>query len=99
MLGGIKALRHLASKQEEKNEEFVRKTSELELKYHSLYEPLCQKRSQIIKGTYEPTEEECDYESESDEEEEEEDYDSDCHDGLSASDIRSQVGIEEDQVG
>merc|ERR1711915_209791 len=40
-----------------------------ECKYHHLYKPLYSKRTQITKGEYEPTEEECDFPSDSEDEE------------------------------
>ena len=42
----------------------------LDLKYDALKKPVFAKRSTIISGGYEPTEEECDYADEEDEDEE-----------------------------
>jgi len=50
---------------------FYEEVHELECKYHEQYLPLYKKRSQITKGEYEPTEEECDFPSDSEDEENE----------------------------
>jgi len=65
----IKALKKIqleATKQEAK---FYEEVHKLECKYHRLYEPLYKKRAQITAGTYEPTEDECEWPSDSEDEE------------------------------
>lgn len=48
---------------------FYEEVHKLEIKYDKLYNPLYNKRTQIIKGEHEPTEEECDFPSDSEDEE------------------------------
>merc|ERR1719510_1311985 len=43
---------------------FYEEVHQLECKYHELFTPLYEKRAQITKGMYEPTEAECDWPSE-----------------------------------
>lgn len=43
----------------------------MERKYNILYTPQYEKRAEIISGRYEPTEEECDWNSDKEDEEEE----------------------------
>lgn len=48
---------------------FYEEIHALECKYHKLYTPQYEKRAQIVSGKYEPTEEECDWDSDKEEEE------------------------------
>jgi len=65
-LKSLKKLQLEATKIEAK---FYEEVHQLEIKYDKIYNPLYQKRTQIIKGDYEPTEEECDFPSDSEDEE------------------------------
>jgi len=65
-LKSLKKLQLEATKIEAK---FYEEVHDLECKYHKLYLPLYSKRTQITKGEYEPTEEECDFPSDSEDEE------------------------------
>lgn len=65
-LKSLKKLQLEATKIEAK---FYEEVHQLEIKYDKLYNPLYKKRTQIIKGEYEPTEEECDFPSDSEDEE------------------------------
>lgn len=76
-LNRLNALRNLGLEQNKRNSEFIQRVARLELKYQTLYQPFYTKRSTILKGDYEPNDEECDYQS-SDEDsgsEEEDDVD------------------------
>ncbi|XP_045504844.1 nucleosome assembly protein 1-like 1 isoform X2 [Colias croceus] len=55
----INALRVLQKEFIEIESKFYAEVHELECKYAKLYEPLFEKRAQVVNGTYEPTEEEC----------------------------------------
>lgn len=65
----IKSLKKLQLEATNIEARFYEEVHELEVKYHSLYQPLYNKRATITKGDYEPTEEECDYPSDSEDEE------------------------------
>jgi len=67
----IKSLKKLQLEATHIEAKFYQEVHELECKYHKLYTPLYEKRSTITKGTYEPTEEECDFPSDSEDEEDE----------------------------
>jgi len=56
----------------------------LDRKYAELYETLYSKRESVVGGTYEPTEEECDWEESDDEEEEEEKIEEIAEEGAEA---------------
>lgn len=53
------ALRNLQLKRNELEHQYHKELQALDLKYHKLYEPLHEKRQQIISGQYEPTDAEC----------------------------------------
>jgi len=69
----IHALKNLQVATSQIESKFYEEVHELERKYSALYQPLFDKRSDIVTGGYEPTEKECEWDSEdedfSDEEE------------------------------
>ncbi|KAJ8676645.1 hypothetical protein QAD02_012432 [Eretmocerus hayati] len=64
----IKALKQLQLKSLNIEAKFYEEVHALECKYYKLCIPLYQQRSDVISGNYEPTDEECVWESEDDEE-------------------------------
>ncbi|KAL0273386.1 UNVERIFIED_CONTAM: hypothetical protein PYX00_006064 [Menopon gallinae] len=66
----IKALKKIQFESTKIESKFYDEVYALERKYHLLYVPQYEKRAEIITGRYEPTEEECDWNSDKDEEEE-----------------------------
>jgi nucleosome assembly protein 1-like 1 len=67
----VKALKNLQLEKLKIEANFYREVHELEVKYALKYEPLYNKRTDIVNGVYEPNDEECNFPS--DEEDEEED--------------------------
>lgn len=65
----LKSLKKLQVESVKMEAKFYEEVHALECKYQQLYLPLYTKRSQITKGDYEPTEEECDFPSDSEDEE------------------------------
>jgi len=65
----LKSLKKLQLEATKIEANFYQEVHNLEIKYDKLYNPLYQKRTQIIKGEHEPTEEECDFPSDSEDEE------------------------------
>merc|ERR1712158_294948 len=65
----IKSLKKLQLETTKIEAKFYEEVHQLECKYHEHYTPLYEKRAQISKGTYEPTEVECDWPSEDEDEE------------------------------
>lgn len=65
----IKSLKKLQLETTKIEAKFYEEVHQLECKYHDHYTPLYEKRAQISKGTYEPTEVECDWPSEDEDEE------------------------------
>jgi len=65
----IKSLKKLQLETTKIEAKFYEEVHQLECKYHEHYTPLYEKRAQISKGTYEPTEAECDWPSEDEDEE------------------------------
>jgi nucleosome assembly protein 1-like 1 len=63
----IKSLKKLQLETTKIEAKFYEEVHQLECKYHDHYTPLYEKRAQISKGTYEPTEVECDWPSEDEE--------------------------------
>lgn len=61
----IHALKNLQMESSKIESKFYEEVHELERKYSSLYNPLFEKRSEIVTGMYEPMEEECTWEGES----------------------------------
>ncbi|KAE8615667.1 hypothetical protein XENTR_v10008580 [Xenopus tropicalis] len=57
----VNALKNLQVKCAQIEAKFYEEVHELERKYAALYQPLFDKRSDIINATYEPTEEECEW--------------------------------------
>ncbi|XP_053097776.1 nucleosome assembly protein 1-like 1 isoform X1 [Pangasianodon hypophthalmus] len=64
----VNALKNLQVKCAHIEAKFYEEVHELERKYAALYQPLYDKRSDIIKAAYEPTEEECEWKQPEDEE-------------------------------
>merc|ERR1719245_2153644 len=64
----IKSLKKLQLETTKIEAKFYEEVHQLECKYHDLYTPLYEKRAQISKGAYEPTEAECDWPSDDDDE-------------------------------
>lgn len=64
----IKALKKLQLDTINIEAKFYEEVHHLEVKYHKLYSPLYTKRGEIVSGSYEPTEEECQYDSDEDKE-------------------------------
>jgi len=65
----IKSLKKIQLEATKIEAQFYEEVHNLECKYHTLYQPLYSKRTQITKGEHEPTEEECDFPSDSEDEE------------------------------
>jgi len=65
----IKSLKKLQLETTKVEAKFYEEVHQLECKYHDLYTPLYEKRAQITKGAYEPTDAECDWPSEDEDEE------------------------------
>ena len=66
----LKALKKIQFESTKIEAQFYQEVHLLECKYHKTHEPLYNKRSTIIKGDYEPNDEECEWPSESEDEEE-----------------------------
>ncbi|XP_033218062.1 nucleosome assembly protein 1-like 1 [Belonocnema kinseyi] len=64
----IKALKQLQLKTTNIEAKFFQEVHELECKYYQMCVPLYDQRSQIVSGVYEPTDEQCAWESEEEEE-------------------------------
>ncbi|KAK1789435.1 hypothetical protein P4O66_015366 [Electrophorus voltai] len=64
----VNALKNLQVKCAHIEAKFYEEVHELERKYAALYQPLFDKRSDIIKAVYEPTDEECEWKQEDEEE-------------------------------
>uniref|UniRef100_A0A8C5MAT2 Nucleosome assembly protein 1-like 1 n=1 Tax=Leptobrachium leishanense TaxID=445787 RepID=A0A8C5MAT2_9ANUR len=64
----VNALKNLQVKCAQIEAKFYEEVHELERKYAALYQPLFDKRCDIINATYEPTEEECEWKVDDDEE-------------------------------
>jgi len=67
----IKALKKIQLEATKIEAKFYEEVHKLECKYHTLYEPLYSKRTNITKGAYEPNEDECEWPSDSEDEEDE----------------------------
>lgn len=59
----IKSLKKLQLETTKVEAKFYEEVHQLECKYHDLYTPLYEKRTQITKGAYEPTDTECEWPS------------------------------------
>jgi len=66
----VKALKKIQVKHVDIEVEFFKELHDLEMKYEKLFEPLYEKRCEIVNGTVYPTDEECDYQSDSEKENE-----------------------------
>uniref|UniRef100_A0A3Q2XRM4 Nucleosome assembly protein 1-like 1 n=1 Tax=Hippocampus comes TaxID=109280 RepID=A0A3Q2XRM4_HIPCM len=64
----INALKNLQVKCAHIEAKFYEEVHELERKYAALYQPLFDKRSDIVKAVYEPTDEECEWKADEEEE-------------------------------
>ncbi|CAM4469944.1 unnamed protein product [Lepidochelys olivacea] len=64
----VNALKNLQVKCAQIEAKFYEEVHELERKYAALYQPLFDKRSEIINAIYEPTEEECEWKADAEEE-------------------------------
>ncbi|NXR91377.1 NP1L1 protein, partial [Hypocryptadius cinnamomeus] len=64
----VNALKNLQVQCAQIEAKFYEEVHELERKYAALYQPLFDKRSEIINAIYEPTEEECEWKADADEE-------------------------------
>lgn len=80
----IKALKQLQLVTTNIEAKFYEEVHALECEYYNMCAPLYQKRSEIISGSYEPTDEQCAWESDEDEE------------GLS-NDLKTKAKIEDNQ--
>lgn len=65
----MKSLKKLQLESTKIESDFYKEVQELECKYQSIYQPLYDKRTQIVKGSYEPTDAEADFPSDSEDEE------------------------------
>jgi len=65
----MKSLKKLQLESTKIESDFYKEVQELECKYQSIYQPLYDKRTQIVKGEYEPTDAEADFPSDSEDEE------------------------------
>jgi nucleosome assembly protein 1-like 1 len=65
----MKSLKKLQLESTKIESDFYKEVQELECKYQSIYQPLYDKRTQIVKGVYEPTDAEADFPSDSEDEE------------------------------
>ncbi|XP_049729261.1 nucleosome assembly protein 1-like 2 [Elephas maximus indicus] len=61
----VLALKKLQTRVANLESKFLREFHGIERKFAEMYQPLLEKRRQIINGIYEPTEEECEYKSDS----------------------------------
>ncbi|KAM7045759.1 nucleosome assembly protein 1-like 2 [Molossus nigricans] len=71
----VLALKKLQARAANLESKFLREFHEIERKFAEMYQPLLEKRRQIINAIYEPTKEECEYKSDYDDYDEEEMYD------------------------
>ncbi|CAH0561013.1 unnamed protein product [Brassicogethes aeneus] len=60
----LKALKNLQFENTKLEAEFFKEVHDLECKYHLLHTPLFEKRNNIVNGTYEPVDDECQWPSE-----------------------------------
>jgi len=65
----LKSLKKLQLESTRIEADFYKEVQELECRYQNLYQPLYDKRTQIVKGQHEPTDVECDFPSDSEDEE------------------------------
>merc|ERR1712136_428521 len=68
----IHALKNIQVETHKIEAKFYEEVHELERKYGALYQPLFDKRSEIVVGTYEPDDKECEWDSEDEFEDDEE---------------------------
>ncbi|XP_048192415.1 nucleosome assembly protein 1-like 2 [Perognathus longimembris pacificus] len=69
----VLALKKLQTRAANLESKFLREFHDIERKFAEMYQPLLEKRRQIVNAIYEPTEEECKYKLEPEDEEEKED--------------------------
>merc|ERR1719508_500317 len=65
----LKSLKKLQLESTRIEADFYKEVQELECRYQNLYQPLYDKRTQIVKGDHEPTDVECEFPSDSEDEE------------------------------
>lgn len=65
----VKALKKLQLEQLNLEVKFYEEIFQLQRKYQAFYDPINDKRKQIVNGEYEPTEEECEWKSDDEEDE------------------------------
>ncbi|XP_069895182.1 nucleosome assembly protein 1-like 2 [Dipodomys merriami] len=73
----VLALKKLQTRAANLESKFLREFHDIERKFAEMYQPLLEKRRQIINAIYEPTEDECKYKLEPENEEEEEEEETD----------------------
>ncbi|CAO2623429.1 Nucleosome assembly protein 1-like 2 [Lemmus lemmus] len=71
----VLALKKLQTRAAHLESKFLKEFHDIERKFAEMYQPLLEKRRQIINAVYEPTEEECEYKSDYDDDDEEEEED------------------------
>lgn len=71
----VLALKKLQTRVANLESKFLREFHEIERKFAEMYQPLLEKRRQIINAIYEPTKEECEYKSDYEDYDDEEMYD------------------------
>ncbi|XP_015907755.1 nucleosome assembly protein 1-like 1 [Parasteatoda tepidariorum] len=64
----VRALKGIQLEHVNKESEFFKELHALEIKYEKIFQPLYDKRAAIITGAYNPTDEECEFQSDSDKE-------------------------------
>ncbi|XP_011781950.1 PREDICTED: nucleosome assembly protein 1-like 2 [Colobus angolensis palliatus] len=75
----VLALKKLQTRAANLESKFLREFHDIERKFAEMYQPLLEKRRQIINAIYEPTEEECEYKSDSEDYDDEETCDEDMY--------------------
>ncbi|XP_012330630.2 nucleosome assembly protein 1-like 2 [Aotus nancymaae] len=75
----VLALKKLQTRAANLESKFLREFHDIERKFAEMYQPLLEKRRQIINAIYEPTEEECEYKSDSEDYDDEEMYDEEMY--------------------
>jgi len=86
----VKALKKLQVESLKIEAKFFEEIHELETKYHELYKPQYTKRASIVKGLYEPNDEECEFEESDDESEDDEELNKEVEEKLNIKDIQAE---------
>uniref|UniRef100_A0A2S2QC59 Nucleosome assembly protein 1-like 1-B n=1 Tax=Sipha flava TaxID=143950 RepID=A0A2S2QC59_9HEMI len=92
----VKALKNLLVSQTDIDVKFYTELHILECKYHKLYADFYNKRSDIVQGNYEPTEEECDFPS--DDEDDVKDLSTDMEGKVKLEDKKPETTIDNEQI-